>query len=76
MSVSGTLRRRPSCVPVVCASRPSFPDRSGESCENFDSLLGLKAKKEGVILVPDFTEETLEPSPAAIPLGAGLDGKG
>jgi hypothetical protein len=74
--LSGT-RRSPSVVsPVVITSRPSFPDCSGEACEHFDSLIGIEAKEEGVILVPDLTEEALEPSPAAIPLGAGLDGKG
>jgi hypothetical protein len=69
-------RRRPSCIPVGRDSCPSFHDCCGEACEDFDSLLGLEAKEEGVILVPDFTEETLEPPPTAIPLGAGLDGKG
>jgi hypothetical protein len=80
MRFFGTCRRS-LCVSVVRASIvrvscPPFPDRGREACEDFDSLLWLEAKQEWVILVPDLAEETLEPSPTAIPLGAGLDGKG
>ena len=68
MRFSGT-RRGPSGVSVVRTSCPPLPDRCSETCENFDLLLGLEAEEEGVIPAPDLVEETLEPSPAAIPLG-------
>jgi hypothetical protein len=68
-------RRSPSGIPVVRTSCPPFPDSCSEAREDFDSLLGLEAEEEGIVPVPDLVEETLEPSPAAIPLGAGLDGK-
>ncbi|KAI2492686.1 hypothetical protein MHU86_21871 [Fragilaria crotonensis] len=57
-------RCRLSCLPVVRATCLPFSDHSSkEACEEtFDSLLGLEAEKEWV-------------PPAAIPLGAGLDGK-
>ncbi|KAI2511724.1 hypothetical protein MHU86_2618 [Fragilaria crotonensis] len=74
MRSSGT-RHGLSCVPVIPASCPPLSDRSSKACQDFDSLLGLEAEKEGVIPVPNLAKETLELPPAVIPLGSGLNGK-
>ena len=73
MRSSGT-RCRLSCVPAVRASCPPFSDCRSEAREDFDLLLGLEAQEKGVIPVANLAEETLEPPPAAVSLGSGLDG--
>jgi hypothetical protein len=70
MRLSKTFR-----LPVVRLSGPAFPDGCSEAREDFSPLIGLEPKEEEVVLVSDFAEEALVPPPAAVPLGAGLDGK-
>jgi hypothetical protein len=74
MRSSGTLRRR-SWPAVDCFSGPAFPDGRREAREDFIPFVGLESNEEMVVLIPDLAEEALESPPAAVALGAGLNGK-
>ncbi len=74
MRLSGTFRQ-PAWFSAVRLSGPAFPDGRSEAREDFGPLIGLEPKEEEVVLVPDFAEEALVPPLAAVPLGAGLNGK-
>jgi hypothetical protein len=73
MRSSGTFRR-PAWLSVVRLSGPAFPDGRSEPREDFSPLIELEPKEEEVVLMPDFAAEALVPPPAAVPLGAGLNG--
>jgi hypothetical protein len=74
MKLSGRFCQ-PAWLPVVRLPGPAFPNGRSEACEDFGPLIGLEPKEEEVKFVPDFAEEALVPPPAAVPLGADLDGK-
>jgi hypothetical protein len=71
MRLSGT-RRQSAWLPFVRISGPPFPDCHGKAREEIGPLLGLEPKGKRIVLVPDFAEETLVFSSAAVSLGAGL----